>query len=131
MQKDVNQAAYDTFYRVVENLNVATVYPINPPGGVPYPFIQMGNLQVVPIETKSWLLANLYVNIDVWGDWSDRGLVSGIAEKIRFAMYGIRSIESGHRVSINANACSVEVLPDRTSNTDLWRARISLEYKLS
>lgn len=127
--KSPGQELYDKVFEASEELNYDT-YQINPERDTPYPFVQIGDVQLIPISTKSYLLGRLSIVVDVWGDEYSRKTVTTMAQKLTNAMSKIRKLPSGLSVSMQFNATSVEERPEQADNEDLWRARIMTEYTL-
>lgn len=128
-QKTPDQDLYDAIFAASLALGYTT-YQHNPPATAAYPFVQMGGVQLVPIATKSFLLANLYASVDVWGDAKSRKTVSEMAHKLMHAVSRIKQLPGGLLLSVNFDSSSVEVMTDNSTNDDLWRARISLNLSL-
>lgn len=127
MHKTLDQSAYDTFFRILEK--EATVYPINPPEETPYPFIQAGQIQIIPNPTKTKGLASVFYNFDVWGSGLDRSKISGIAARAMQALTNTNRTPEGFRLVAIKGSSSVVIAPDNSTNEELWRASCSLEYR--
>ena len=124
MSKDVNQSLYDTLYRTLGELG--KVFDRYPDSDEPYPYIQLGMIQIIPRVTKSYWLGLADVTVDVWGGWEDRKKVSDIANQILVSSNRMDTLETGHDVSLEA--CSVEMMIDQSTATDLWRGHVLLEF---
>jgi hypothetical protein len=128
-QKTPDQDLYDAIFAASVALGYST-YQHNPPETATYPFVRIGNVQLVPIATKSYLLADVYANIDVWGSAKSRKKVSEMAHKLIHAVSRIKQLPGGLLLSVNFDTSSVEVMTDNSTNDDLWRARVSLHLTL-
>ncbi len=124
--KTPDQDIFDLVYKKSSELGYTT-YLFNPPKAA-YPFVHLGSVQTVPISTKTRLLATVYQNIDIWGSYEDRAKISEMAQKL---LYAVGKLENkNYSWQLNYNNSSVEVMADNSTNDDLWRARISLEWSL-
>ncbi|OAU78887.1 phage major structural protein, partial [Lacticaseibacillus rhamnosus] len=54
----------------------------------PYPFVIVGDIQVVPTATKTSLNGNVLITIDIWGDKKQRFTISDMAERFFRAAIG-------------------------------------------
>lgn len=127
------QEVYDVVFKILQSLAEDSpgfsVYTHNPPRGAKYPFVKPGMVQVVPLATKTALLATLHFDLDVWGDKEDRGKISAIALQILHSLSRVRKTESFH-VEMNLAKSSYLVRPDQTSEEDLWVAEVTTEWLL-
>lgn len=127
--KAPDQDIYDALYSAATTLGY-TVYPHNPPAGTAYPFVRIGEVQIVPRATKSWLLGTAFVMVDVWGDGGDRRLVSEMANNVLEAAGQLDVKDSGYLWALKPGDCSIEIMTDNSTDEDLWRARLSLVLNL-
>ena len=127
--KTPDQYLYDLIFSTALDLGY-TIYDFNPPLGTPYPFVRIGNVQVVPQATKSWLLGNFYVDVDIWGDSTDRRTVSDMAQAVFKAAGTYYKSSSGYALALVPGMSGIQIRTDTTTDQDLWRAMISLTFKL-
>lgn len=126
-QKGPDQIIFDHLYRIGQELSY-TPYIANPPHGTPYPYVQMGQVQIVPRATKSFLVGTAYAVMDIWGNQYDRKKVSDLATKI-FELSGkYLQTKEGLQISMDQNTSSIEIMIDTSTNDPLWRGRISLTF---
>lgn len=126
MQKDLDQATYDTLYSAMSAH--VKVYPTSPPKDTAYPFVRMGAIQIVPLPTKTYGLASIYFNFDVYGTLDDRSTVSQIATKCMQSLLQLTTLQGDFNVRANIADTSKMLLVENTQDQDLWRAECSLKY---
>lgn len=126
MIKTPDQDLYDEIYRQAKGLGYE-VYLFNPTGDAAYPYVKLGMVQVVPISSKSYLLGTAFVTFDVWGNESSRRLVAAMAHNLINAISKIKETKNGLQWSMDRSTVSTEVLPDDSTNDNLWRASVSLQ----
>lgn len=76
------QELYDYFYAFSQSAGYKTYdhLPMQQENA-PYPFVIVGDIQVVPTATKTSLNGNVLITIDIWGDKKQRFTVSDMAER--------------------------------------------------
>lgn len=129
MSKAPDQSLYDHIMKK-QSIIGRPFYAFNPPDTAPYPFVQVGSVQVIPRSTKSHLIGTLFAMIDVWGDRSSRMLVSDIANQLFESLGADRSTSDGYLIQLEQDGSSIEMMIDNSTSHDLWRARMSLQFKL-
>lgn len=129
MKKDINQSLYDTLFRLYQEHG--SVYASNPPQDEPYPFIHLGMIQIIPRVTKSHWMAIAEVTVDVWGDSTDRGKVSSLANQVVGSSHHLRTLESGHDVRLIPQNSTIELMVDQSTASDLWRAIVRLQFEVN
>ena len=125
--KTPDQDIFDLVYSKSVSLGYDT-YLFNPPSKAKYPFVKLGSVQTVPISTKSRLLATVYQSVDIWGSYESRAEISKMAQNLLYAVSKLNN--KNYSWNLNYRNSSVEVMADNSTNDDLWRARISLEWSL-
>lgn len=129
MIKDINQSLYDTLFNSLSQF--CSVYDSNPNLDEPYPFIQLGTIQIIPRVTKSHWIAIADVTIDVWGYKTDRSLVSSIANQIIVAGNQLKYLQTGHDVYFMPHNSTIEMVVDQSTATDLWRGIVRLQFEVN
>lgn len=127
VQKGPDQIVYDHVYRLVQSIGYEP-YLFNPPSSTPYPFVQLGQIQIVPKATKSFMIGDAYLMVDVWGNRFDRKKISDISTKLIEIAGRDRYSAEGLQLHLNPDNSSFEVMPDNSTNDPLWRSRISLMF---
>lgn len=76
------QELYDYFYAFSQSAGYKTYdhLPMQQENA-PYPFVIVGDIQVVPTATKTSLNGNVLITIDIWGDKKQRFTISDMAER--------------------------------------------------
>lgn len=128
-RKTPDQDLFDALFKVSRDLDYLT-YPHKPPRTAKYPMVHIGDVQLIPIATKSYLLATLHAQLDVWGDETQRRDVSDMAHALMERISRIKELSGGYRISMNYEASSVQVMTDNSTDDNLWRANVSLEFSL-
>lgn len=126
MRKTPDQELYDEIYRKATGLGY-TVYQFNPTGDTAYPYVKLGMVQIIPRATKSYLLGVAYVTFDIWGDENKRRLIAEMAHNLINAISKIKQIPDGLSWSMDQSTVSTEILPDDSTNDNLWRANVSFQ----
>ncbi|MDI9497258.1 MAG: hypothetical protein QM270_02075 [Bacillota bacterium] len=128
-QRAADQAVYDALYTIALELS-PNVYTHAPPEGVPYPYIQIGSVQLTLQPTKSRLLGRSYSMISVWGSEKDRRAVSDLARQFFLKAGELLELPDGLQVDLDSGASSIDLRPDQTTNNRLWRALITLVHNI-
>ena len=131
MSKSPDQALYDACWVIAESSGLS-VYAYTPPLDTPYPFIRFAGTQLVPRGNKTGINAAVAFSFDVWDDGDHRGRCTEIANRLARNMSAIKNLNTGQGTGLSAvlhdDRTSVEVTIDQSTNNDLWRARVSLEW---
>lgn len=127
------QELYDAVYANLQSLAQGnpgfSVYTHSPSADAPYPFVKLGPVQIVPVATKTALLASIYLDINVWGSKENRGKVSTIAINILRGLSKIKRTSS-FAIEMNMARSSYLVRPDQSTQDDLWVAEVTTEWSL-
>lgn len=127
MMKAIDQQLFDCLFKVSTSLGCDT-YPILPQEEVPYPFVVIGEVQVLPRASTYRLYGKLFVTIDVWGTDSQRKKVAEICEKIMLSSNYL--IIGNRKASLNINASNQRILADNSTSSTLWHGVLHLEFYL-
>ena len=100
MRKSPDQSLYDALFKASIDLGYHT-YTHSPEAGTSYPFVRIGDVQLVPIPTKSFLLGHLYASADVWGDGKSRKTVSDMAHALMKAFAALDVLADGYKVKVS------------------------------
>ena len=100
-----------------------------PPEGTTYPFVYLGDSQLVDEPNKSAIFGIVSQTVHIWqDDPGNRGTVSKMALSVK---------EKARRIGKTANfdwllrGVSQQILPDNTTKTPLLHCVITLEYRFS
>lgn len=129
MIRSPDQALYDLLYEALSTLP-CEIYAVNPPINTPYPYIQMGQTQAIPVPNKTRYIAKIYQTIDVWGDITNRFEISNLANRIFRLANRLAVSPEGYRFVLDLDQSNHELMVDNSTNDDLWRARVSLRFTL-
>lgn len=128
MYKAPEQALYDAMFSKIKALD-CNVYTHNPPPSAKYPFAVLGMIQIVPFVTKTQLLARIHAVITVWGDANDRYAVSSTTDQIMRSISQIHEAD-GFIFRLDMTNSNYSLMPDQSTNDDLWRSDITLEFTM-
>lgn len=104
-----------------------SAFPFLPSLDTAYPFIVVAYTQILPRPTKSYLIGEIAVQVDVWGGRDDRKLVSDWNGKLMHEFSKIRQID-GTRWSMDLTSTS-EILKDNSTNEELYHGVLDLKFK--
>ena len=125
------QELYDYFYSFSKSSGYKTYdhLPMQQENA-PYPFVIIGDIQVVPTATKTSLNGNVLITIDIWGDKKQRFTVSGMAERFFRAAIG-QVLTKDYRFYGRVENQSKEFTQDESvNNTVLNRATLILNLNI-
>ncbi|WP_349305061.1 hypothetical protein [Latilactobacillus curvatus] len=129
--KSPEQELYDYFFKFALT-NHWNTYDHLPMDNRPemYPFVVVGDIQVVPNMTKTSLNGNVIITIDVWGDDEQRLTVSDMVK--RFFHTAIGTICTEHyRFYGRANEQSKELTQDQSvPNVVFNRGQVQLNLNI-
>lgn len=127
MTKSFEQTFFDTLIKTLESQGVR-IYPELPMRSVPYPFVSVGEVQMLPKSTSSTLLGKMFVTLDVWGERNQRKDISKIMEKT-LQILRVVAVE-GKRLCLNVNAVNSRILSDTSTTDILWHGVLQLEFNI-
>ena len=120
-----SQLIYDKLFEISEELGYDT-YDFLPPENTSYPFVVVQSTQLRVNPTKTLLLGDIDVYIDIYGDESSRREVANIGTNLIVAatkvnIKGVRPLCSSTDYSI---------IQDQSTAVPLWHGRLFLTFKL-
>lgn len=124
MIKAVDQQLFNGIYKALAN--EFDVHVVLPDEDEPYPFVVIGEIQVLPKHTFSGMLAKFSVTLDIWGSVNQRGLVSRMSER-SLELLNYLKLES-FSVSLNPNETNFRILRDDSTQAVLWHGVLQLEF---
>ncbi|MDA5386955.1 phage capsid protein [Loigolactobacillus backii] len=129
MIKTIDQDLFDTLFKISTVLGYDT-FDVRPPSSTAYPFVQIGDVHVTPRATKNVLVGSSFITIELFGDHTQRKLLSDMMGAIFMAAVNLRQLQ-GYRVAANISASSSRMSKDTSvPNTILWHGVIDLEYRI-
>lgn len=126
--KNPEQDLFDLLMIISKQLGYVT-YDFRPAKDVGYPFVEVGNVNLTPDTTKSVYLANLSIEVHVWGTQKQRTTVSKMMNAI-FRQASILKNTNDHNFRINANSSTTQLIGDTSTDSFLWHGVIDLDIKL-
>lgn len=127
MKKSVDQQAFDAIYKVSDELGYSTHVEL-PDAKEPYPFVVLGEVQIIPLATLSGMLGRVVATIDVWGTSDSRREVASMCQSLLVSSnyLAMQTIDA----SLDANASNFRILRDDSTDSVLWHGVLSLEFNL-
>lgn len=127
MKKSVDQQAFDAIYKVSDALGYSTYVEL-PDAKEPYPFVVLGEVQIIPLATLSGMLGRVVATIDVWGTSDSRREVASMCQSllVNSNYLAMQTIDA----SLDANASNFRILRDDSTDSVLWHGVLSLEFNL-
>lgn len=125
--KQPDQLLHDEMYRISSDFGYDT-YTYLPPEGVAYPFVVMGEINLLPQATKSQLIGRLSSTVHVWGRADDRKLLSDMAGQLMSSFFAIKNID-GTQFSAEVNQSSIDSNRDNSTNEVLYHFVIETYFK--
>ena len=94
----------------------------------PYPFVVLGEVQIIPLATLSGMLGRVVATIDVWGTSDSRREVASMCQSllVNSNYLAMQTIDA----SLDANASNFRILRDDSTDSVLWHGVLSLEFNL-
>lgn len=127
MIKQPDQQIHDELIKRSSQLNYKA-FPFLPPLGTSYPFVVMGEVYLLPRATKSRLIGDVEVTMSVWGDKSDRKLVSDMIGSLMAEFSKIKRIEDIKWQMIYDQSDS-NISKDNSTEDTLYRGDMSLHFR--
>ncbi|CRH92948.1 Uncharacterised protein [Chlamydia trachomatis] len=126
MVKTTDQAIFDEVILIGQELGY-DMYPSLPKDEVPYPFINLLDVQLLPKSTKTHLKGKYSLALTVWGREEERILVSEMTAKL---MQAVSAFQIGDwRVALHRQGSTYHIYEERQSDVStLWRSDMSLEF---
>lgn len=127
MKKSVDQQAFDAIYKVSDALGYSTYVEL-PDAKEPYPFVVLGEVQIIPLATLSGMLGRVVATVDVWGTSDSRREVASMCQSllVNSNYLAMQTIDA----SLDANASNFRILRDDSTESVLWHGVLSLEFNL-
>ncbi|MFA6718608.1 MAG: hypothetical protein WCS15_05980 [Prevotella sp.] len=127
--KSIDQDLFDTLFLLSQSLKYAT-YDVRPPKSADYPFVQIGDVQLVPRAAGDRLVGSLFTTIELFGRREQRKLLSEMTEAIFMRSINLRRTTS-YGIAANVKGCSKQMIKDTSvPNTTLWHSVVELEYRI-
>lgn len=125
------QEIYDYFYSLSQQFGYETYDHLPMENeSAPYPFVLVGDMQLIPDSTKTSLNGDVILTLDIWGNRKQRFTVSQMAERFFHAAIGHITTENYHFVG-RANDQSKEITQDQSvPDTILNRAILTLDFSI-
>lgn len=119
----MEQELYDLIFSKIKKLGY-DCYQSLPRKGSKYPFVILGETQIMPRATKSFAVGELSIFIHVWTSDRSRAECQRICQKIREECGKLEKLHSFYMFESNTR-----ILIDDTTNQTLWHGVMDLNYK--
>lgn len=126
--KAIDQQLFDALYLLADGEGF-DVYDYLPLDDVPYPFVVIGEIQVLPRQVKHKTLGRLVVMVDIWAHRDNRSEISEISERL-MEIFSSWIILESRRVKLHISASNKRVLSDTTTDLPLWHGILELEFRI-
>lgn len=124
--KQPDQEVYDEVFRALSGLGL-TVYNHLPKLGVSYPFVVMGNSQLLPLPTKSFLIGRVRLDVHIWASVDNRKWVSDTLAQVLLACSQIKAV--GRRQWFFDRTSPTEIIKDDSTDDMLYHGVAELTFK--
>lgn len=125
--KTPDQALYDALFKICIGLKYKT-YDFLPPEGTGYPFVVVGNTEILPFSTKSYAIGRIAARVDVWASYKSRKQASDMMNKIVYKASTIKHLQDNIKCSLRINDTNIRLLQDNSTNDNLWHGIIELTF---
>lgn len=126
---DPQQELFSTLLVELKKYGYDVYDSVLPPDDTPYPFIYLGDSQVVDDIYKNATLCTVTQTVHVWhNNPRERGVVSQMLyaiKKVAYALTETKSYKWSGRVE------SQQILPDTSTSVPLMHGVITLQFKLT
>lgn len=121
-----DQEIHDEIYRIINQLGYR-VFTFLPKGETEYPFVVVGDTQLLPKATKSFLIGEVTITIHVWSDMNNRKKVSDIINTLLHNFSRIRQI--GKRQWSMKLGSDSQIIKDNSTDENLYHGILSVNFK--
>ncbi|MCW1767080.1 DUF3168 domain-containing protein [Streptococcus agalactiae] len=126
MMKQPDQQLFDEIFKRLTDIGL-TVYDFLPPLGTKYPFVVMGDTHIMPRATKTQLIGKCSTTINVWGDGTNRKVVSDMIAQIMLEVSKISQID-GNKWAMVMNESDTQILKDNSTNENLYHGILNIYF---
>lgn len=119
---------YNTVYKICKNQNIEVYDDLEAKNKV-FPFLQLQDIQFIPIATKSHYLGTAYLTINLYDLMDNKKKQSTTANNIMLQLMRLKDSKH-YRWNCNINTSSVRYIIDKTTSNKLSHAIINVEMKL-
>lgn len=121
----LQQDIYNTVYGVCDELG--RVYEKAPPKGTPYPFIWLGQTELVPDRNKTAIFANVIQTIRFYSTENQRGTISQLMFDVENELRELKETEQSYIDLVRSNTT---VLGEVDGNDNLYHGILEVEFKV-
>ena len=126
---DPQQELFTKIKTMIEALGYSTYDGFLPPDGTPYPFVYIGESQLIDDANKTAVFGTVNQTIHIWSNTpKKRGTVSSMLLAIKQAL---RPMEHTDNFSWSLRNVSQQILPDNTTKQPLLHGILELEFYFS
>lgn len=126
---DPQQELFTKIKTMIEALGYDTYDGFLPPDGTPYPFVYIGESQLIDDANKTAVFGTVNQTIHIWSNTpKKRGTVSSMLLAIKQAL---RPMEHTDNFSWSLRNVSQQIMPDNTTKQPLLHGILELEFYFS
>ena len=120
-QQDIYNAVYDVCSKLGD------VYEKSPPKGTDYPFIWLGQTELLPDRNKSVIFANVIQTIRFYAKDTQRGTISQLMFDVENALRELKETDQSYIDMVRSNT---NVLGEVDGNDNLYHGILEVEFKV-
>jgi len=126
---DPQQELFTKIKTLIEALGYDTYDGFLPPDGTPYPFVYVGDSQLIDEPNKTAVFGTVNQTIHIWSNSpKKRGTVSSMLLAIKQA---VRPMEHTDNFAWQIRSVTQRIIPDNTTKQPLLHGILELEFKFS
>lgn len=126
---DPQQELFIKLKTAIEALGYSVYDGFLPPDGTPYPFVYLGDCNLIDSANKSAVFGTVTQTIHVWhSDPHKRGTVSGMLLAIKKVC---RAVNHTTNFAWCVRGVNQQIFPDTTTKTPLLHAVLEVEWNFS
>lgn len=129
MIKTPDQELFDAVYTISNKFGYST-YDHLSTDEIPYPFVVLGDTQIVSPPTKvTGIAPNISIRVDAWGNKKQRQEVSNMLNALLKAARQLHRTQN-YTWQIRNQASSPQLIGDNSTGSFLWHGILEIEMKL-
>lgn len=127
MRKQPDQLIFDEIYKRAEAAGLR-VYTFIPDAAALYPFIVLGDVTLRPQATKSRLIGEVLIEVDIWTNNGNRQEISQMVSDFMQLCSQIHEID-GLQWMLRHNRSMSRIMRDNTTKEMLYHANLEVVFE--